>query len=836
MLKLINQLNELFINLDNDIKTYALSHNNSITTYLENFSAEIMSTCFDCDFININYIGMNTSGYDLLDKKSNKICQTTIEKVNKSKICNSITKTKNIQNYSKFYFFFLSYEDSKFYKLKCPIDYEIVTLKTIYQCCEQNPQLAKKIKEIFDIWIIKNIDLTYDLYENLDLKFINTLNNNKLLKKYIPEVYIEESNLKNYMRGFCNAEFASKWIKLNLEFIPTSKVSEELDYWGYSDGKKFNINKELVENNTIDLKLKIKNIIDLSKTLFDRNLIINGDTPMTNLTNTYHWGNSSIQFELENVIRTINIFNKKFMLIVKDAGQGKTNLLCDFTETYLRKLKIPYAFININETNDNIYEYLSSRFMELFSLSLQESFRFINNYCKNVNLNFIILLDGLNENNNSHIFYNHLCEFLNLCHNFEHIKVIMTCRNYSYAETFSQLENLSQFKGDIYTVAENNFTLNSYKKSEIFRERIIKAYFDFFNINVVISNDVRRKLSDDTLLLRMFSEVYKDKSGEFVEQINNYLIFKQYLELRALEFKKLGIVSSTEDFFKILKKVCKQMIRLNNLLNFSIDNFNTNEVELINKIVESDILIKKEKKDAIIPEYCYSFVYDEIRDFLFSDIITSEEDTKALEIINGIDLNTFDGIGKYLFIFSKIKNKKSIYDSVSKKKNIFFNSIFNIEFNLINKYEKSQVLNEFHTAMADENYAKCSFFVSKLLFRSNSLKFPNLNISLITNEFIKDLNTKLSNVLYFYDYQQQKYSGILRKFLEEKNKYIDNLEIENIFEFIFAISPIIPFEYHEIFKSLVKKVYKLNHETVDNVLIKYSNLKHNVSIIKEIIC
>ena len=43
---------------------------------------------------------------------------------------------------------------------------------------------------------------------------------------------------------------------------------------------------------------------------------------------------------LEDIIKTINIFNKRFMLIVKDAGQGKTNLLCDFTETYLRKLKI----------------------------------------------------------------------------------------------------------------------------------------------------------------------------------------------------------------------------------------------------------------------------------------------------------------------------------------------------------------------------------------------------------------------------------------------------------------------------------------------------------------
>ena len=836
MLKLINELNELFINLDNEIKTYALSHNNSITTYLENFSAEIMSVCFDCNFINVNYIGMNTSGYDLLDRKLNQICQTTIERVNKSKISNSIIKTDNIHSYSKFYFLFLSYEDKKTYKLKCPIDYEIVTLKTIYQCCERNPQLAKKVKNIFDLWITKKKDLAFNLYESLDHKFVNTLNNNKLLKKYIPEVYIEESSLKNCMRGFCNVEFAKSWIKANLEFIPTSKVAEELNYWGYPDGLKFNIDKELNENNINEIKLKIKNIIDLSETLYDRNLIVNGDTPMSNLTNTYHWGNSSIRFDLEDIIKTINIFNKKFMLIVKDAGQGKTNLLCDFTETYLRKLKIPYSFININETNDNVYEFLSNRFAELFSLSLQESLMFINNYCKNANLNFIILLDGLNENNNSHTFYNHLCELLNLCHDFEHIKIVMTCRNHSYSEIFSQMEKISQVKDVLHTIIEDRYRHNSYQKSEIFKERIINAYFDFFNIKVVVSDSVRKYLSDDTLLLRMFSEVYNDRSGEFVEQINNYLIFKQYLELRSQEFKNLGLISNQEDFFKIFKKICKQMLESNNFLNFTTENFETSEIEIINKIVDADILIKKERKNFIIPEYCYSFVYDEIRDFLLSDIITSEEDKKALEIIAKINLDNFDGVGKYLFIFSKIKNKKSIYDYISKKKSIFFSSIFNIEDKLINENERAQVVNEFYTAITEQNYPKCRFFVTKLLFRSNTLKYSNLNISLITDEFIKNINTNLIKALYFYDERQQRYSGILGKFLEEKNRYVDSLEIENIFEFIFIISPIMPYEYDEIFESLVKKIYALDNKTVEKILIKHSHLEHNVSLIKEIIC
>lgn len=69
MLKMISDLKSKFIDLAQRIQMYGASHNFSITTYLENFSARLLSITYDSKFENANSFNMNTNGYDLYNKE-----------------------------------------------------------------------------------------------------------------------------------------------------------------------------------------------------------------------------------------------------------------------------------------------------------------------------------------------------------------------------------------------------------------------------------------------------------------------------------------------------------------------------------------------------------------------------------------------------------------------------------------------------------------------------------------------------------------------------------------------------------------------------------------------
>lgn len=803
MLKMISDLKSKFIDLAQRIQMYGASHNFSITTYLENFSARLLSITYDSKFENANSFNMNTNGYDLYNKEKNIIAQVTIEKVNKPKVTNSILKTKNITNYSKILFLFLTFEDKKTYKTTCPIDNEIITLKTIYEECEKNPSLILLVNNLFTEWIeAKSLD--FDLYEECDKKFYHLVKTNAINRKYIKDIYIEETSLKLKLRGFSSVNFCNNWLKQNLSFVNKCETSIELGKLGYNDGLQFSIEQELKERKYAEAKSKITSLQELCKDFYNRKLTLQDGTKLSDVQGRFRWGYSSLQFDLSDYCEYIDDFNKKNLLIVKRAGQGKTNLLCDFVDTFLKTNKIPYMYININESNDDIYNYIEKKLVESLQTNIVKSLQFINEYCEASNCYFLIIMDGLNECNNLNLSYSNLSRLLTLLNKYENIKTIMTCRNNSYNQKFIELKDNSAI--DLIAFVDDS---RRQSRSGLFKNRIIEAYFNYFNIKISLSNKLFDKLSEDTLILRMFCEVYKDTTGLHLDNIVNYKIFKDYLHLRAKSFVTQGHLVSEEELYMLLNKIIKSMIANKNLLFFTIEDFSIEQIKSINYIVDADILIKKEKEDLLTSRYKYSFVYDELRDFLIAEYIVTQESTKALDILKEIDAINFDGIGRFVLIFSKILNNQTLYNELIQNEKLFLGTIFDIDDVYLTEDDIKLIEEKFDNVIELKDLKRTMFFIYKLLYRTGR-DYNKVSLRNLTNKIKLHERSFLIEVI-----SRECIVEILQDYISSKIKYLSIDEIDDIFPFIIEILPIVHYDLYNSARQLIEKILCMDKSIIN---------------------
>lgn len=77
------------------------------------------------------------------------------------------------------------------------------------------------------------------------------------------------------------------------------------------------------------------------------------------------------------------------------------------------------------------------------------------------------------------------------------------------------------------------------RKSALFKYKILKKYREHFKVACYISKMAQKKLSNDTLLLRIFCEVFEGNSTAVVNDIFLYKLFKAYIEKRSSQLLAL---------------------------------------------------------------------------------------------------------------------------------------------------------------------------------------------------------------------------------------------------------------------------------------------------------
>ena len=95
--KNIQYIYDSLINVEKYVELLSSRGNTSLSTYLENFVAQLMEIYYGYKFTNLNYKQLNTAGIDLINESQTHGVQVTMEKNNANKVIDSIRKSNTPQ-------------------------------------------------------------------------------------------------------------------------------------------------------------------------------------------------------------------------------------------------------------------------------------------------------------------------------------------------------------------------------------------------------------------------------------------------------------------------------------------------------------------------------------------------------------------------------------------------------------------------------------------------------------------------------------------------------------------------------------------------------------------
>ncbi len=494
-------------------------------------------------------------------------------------------------------------------------------------------------------------------------------------KKYLPASYIEVNQVKECLRYFCYPFlFCNKFIDhINRrDFTYTNSVLKR-------EIKQRVIFKKFRKLSKPSLKALKNKITELHKAI-DQNLKVLKDMPEN--SNSFPW---QARWKMEETIEKFDSLKSRVLVLLDDAGQGKTNLICDLTKEFLLKLGIPVVLFYGSDfyglTSNSMKTIVTERITGVPDFNILD--KFIDDTCLQNKVNFIIIIDALNESSDPN-FPNALDAFIREMLSNEFVRIILTCRTEYYNLNFKKVET-SSFHADINKIIGINSKLEEHEKDNLFRK-----YLDFFKINWnLFSGRVYEKLVSNFLLLRIFCEVYQGQSIGSILNVYMLDLFQQYY--RQVRDGIKGRVTGNSSIEKVVCEVVAHMIDARLFKDVPmqkvIDRAAIDKNALL-KLIDENIFFRRDiadKSGVLLDAEVISFTFDEIRDYLIADylvnILLPSDATKAEKFISeeiSPEKPLFEGVSKYLYFFSKKDRKNTrlslILESSKwyKDKNIYY--------------------------------------------------------------------------------------------------------------------------------------------------------------------
>ena len=785
------------------VKTASQRGPTDLTLYSENFAAKLMEIYYGYPFLNMNYSKKNIAGIDLLNKENNHGVQFTVEDNNAEKVINSIEKSGN---YSKLTVFFFNPKSVQTVvkhvkeKGKWKDNVEVISLADVFSLIEQDVAKAEQIKDLCDLWIAGDEANYVDLIDRLNGEAKKRIESNRRSKKYIPDIYIPEVRLKMHCRSFVDPYWATeillnkaptyfvgycynliKECTLELENGERMSFKKDCDALSLLDARYPILHKD-------DIVQKLNNYFRFSDGLNRRHKLFNqfGSEVSYNEEHSNYY--NSISFALRDDLSEYNYAGKKYFFIVKDAGQGKTNFLCDLTANVLEKRKIPTIYLNVSELTKNLLEAVKDQISVCIGKEINQALRLVEQYCIIANKCLVICIDGLNEKNKLAEFKNEVLELFRFVDNYNFIKIISTSRNKAYQAFFENFKEESF--GDLIAVDIEKDEATYGRKDEAFKNKIYARYREFFKVGCYISSDAKAKLSNDTLLLRLFCEVYENNTEALINDIFLYDLFNCYINKRGNQLYSDGRIKRQDDLISLLQKISVQMIVSRNLSSFSYEGFSENEKDLLDIIVQEDILIKSSEDNGISlfgNKSSFSFTYDEFRDFLLANVLISFDDNAFEKEIKTVcdESERFDGVLKFLFLFCKTKQRARL--EILKRypiyKKLYAENIFSLEECYLTKDDVD------HIKKSLEN-PKNKWVYYNVVKRLDVEQYKKLSVKDVVEVYIsKFYKDPIWNTIFFdasRPYQDE--SGIVPALLEIKYMDTRDREVYGVLMFLCTFS------------------------------------------------
>ncbi len=627
--------------------------------------------------------------------------------------------------------------------------------------------------------------------------------------KYIPDTFMEISELKDHIRYFSDPTlFYNRIYKkvtsfnfehLNRQLSNEKKESFEFDVTNFSIAENVDFESFYRQANNLLTYLKGKH----------DELSHNGNKG---------WAHSH---KIDRQATNIEYISKQLCIITANAGQGKTNFLCDFANNVLIRRNIPTLYINGYEIEaSSIERSLVHAVYPVNTYSFAEIISGIKSYCINSKKPFVLIIDGLNENDSPQLLSTNLCNLIRELIKYKFIKIILTCRTEYYAERFTDIDKL--FPEQTIRIDHIHAHLNKAQK-----ERLLNNYLSYFEIQAGLSEEIKTELTNNLLLLRIFSETYSGQTLSFVGDLQKDELFKAYYQKLYNEIShKLsadGFSSVNARFIqRFIGQIITYMVDHKRFSNIPIlDGLEQTQTDLYCRFLDENILLRR---DLVVSSGVFgkievvNFTYDEFRDYLIScyliDAIYPKSPDRFKSFVaeytpSGQQLA--EGLRSFLFLLSKKHSDKKIHTwlkSLDWYKTAFINHIWDID---------DMYINHDDIALIEELLpAHNKYLIPRLLFigRWDTTRFPKLNIQILLKYLASlsdsDLQDKVysiwrSELDYWHKTDDKTWIDFLslHEELLSDHTFFQNPESHNIFEFFLYLTPV-SYDALEIYEAYLK--------------------------------
>lgn len=551
--------------------------------------------------------------------------------------------------------------------------------------------------------------------------------------KYLPDTFLEDLDAKEKARVFVAPHKMYALVYGQVANLNFDYYNKKRRLRGLNTPYGLNVMQWNLQGEIVDIEKLRKNTEGIHKYLLDQ---VNDESERSN----DQW---AAMRKVERLAENFGLMNKQVMVVTSDAGQGKTNFVCDLVNNVLMPDGIPFVFVNAYELSaEQLAKSISAEYNFIGEESLEEVLRAAENYCNQHLQYLIIVIDGLNEHPKQGLFKTNLLRVLKAVSWHKHVKVLMTCREEFYRNNYQLL------KSDVgdglceVTLDKRQRNWNNTVTSE--DECLIERYAAYFGTGIPNSSRIRRMLLKDLLLMRIFFEAYQGQDVTEMTQIDYVDLYDRYYKnlcdkVQEVIEREAGVTDARGMAVKIFRRIIDWMVKNDMFINLPLDEllkcFTADERQCFSAFMNSNLLLRQDTPEGDTGVYeVLNFTYEQIRDFLVTrnlvDVVFQRSKDDFVELVEKYTTNSnnqAEGTRMFLFLYSKLREKTDVFEIVKKQpwhKDVLLNHIWDLPDNMITD-EEVEVVKEHIQNYPDE-------LVKRLAYTHWSPNlYPKLNLQLL---------------------------------------------------------------------------------------------------------
>ena len=563
-------------------------------------------------------------------------------------------------------------------------------------------------------------------------------------QKYIPRTFIEVGNNKEKLRFFCAPiAFIPKILNevsvMEFETLNSMLVAKGFKEFDFDVSPFFVNGQNLVFDELQNFVSELENYLETKNNELENPPVASNEM-------------RSYGYKVLHVFEQLKWFAAKVCLIKEDAGQGKTNFICDLVENFILKRNIPAIFLLGTELdpNDIRGSILKKVFPDSTDLSFSQFLSDIEVQCSSSKQPFIVIIDGLNENANPNLLSRNLEDFISEITEHHFIRIIISCRSEYYDKHYINFNKaaFSPFMSEVRSLRIHN--------EGISEKKIFWSYMDYFDIEITRYNiSVFKQLTRNFLLLRIFCDSHQHEKIPYLGSIQKQALFERYYQNKVEEITKR---MNADDELRVMGKIDIKRF-LENLIHYMIQYKTYENIPFEDLLSESDnrkvyvrfldenILVRRDPTSStsvFAVQEVVNFNFDEFRDYLIADYLINKiypQDTRQfcnfLEKEIDPSSRILEGCGTFLFFIARKSSDgalKKIVEDQSWYPGIFLRCIFNLEDRYVSEKDRDGIFDHIRS-----KWRPAIRMFYQFLNRSKISDTPNLNLDHYIS-FLRDLN------------------------------------------------------------------------------------------------